>query len=445
MIIACVVRDGIDPLSLGITPEDFCTTDCARFFAVLCDRATRDLPNDAVSLKHRTPVEDAVLLKAVSVEEGAYVSQLPHYVSELRDLSARRELVEHCYRVIRRACEPEAMAGEVRGELLALVTSVEDPDTAGYVVGSELKPPFVERMDRRRAGEEFGISSGIADLDKITGGFRGGQLIVVAGRSAMGKSITACTFARAAIEQGHKTLLASFEFRLDELTDRLVAMTSGVPLSKLQAGTFDEDVERALDRLTDDLVIIDRPDSVDRFVAKAKALKAKFDIGFVVVDPLTDLKCRRGETREQEVGEIVRALKDLAQDIDAPVIAVSQLNRAVEQRATSRNVSPRPRVSDLRESGQIEQKADEVLLLYRREYYYSQIPKGDRTDTQQQHYENTRGLCEINVAKCRQGPNGICTVRFDGACARLLSLETEKAEQYEEYVQETIEREDDPF
>ena len=141
-------------------------------------------------------------------------------------------------------------------------------------------------------------------------------------------------------------------------------------------------------------------------------------MGLIVVDLLTHVKTDRKESRHLEVAEVSRELKLLAQELDVPVVAVSQLNREVEHRNNQR-----PRISDLRESGNIEQDADKILLLYRPEYYLSQKPYQDLTKEEELILKEMKGKCEINVAAQRQGTNGIIELEFDGKCVRFLGLD----------------------
>ncbi len=226
------------------------------------------------------------------------------------------------------------------------------------------------------------------------------------------------------LDQGKAVVFASFELSAGELVDRFISMLSGVPLRKLETGYIDDETTKAKERLhNDDLIVLTgRSFGVLELRARIRQLKQRLlrqdkDLGLVIVDLLTNLKAPAKERRDLEVGFISRELKVLAQELDVTVVAVSQLNRAVEYRE-----NPRPRISDLRESGAIEQDADKILLIFRPEFYLAQKPAHELSDGEKEALERVRGKCELIVAAQRQGPSGVAWLLFDGACARFRPL-----------------------
>src|SRR5918992_3832176 len=246
-----------------------------------------------------------------------------------------------------------------------------------------------------------GVPSGFQDLDDLTGGFQAGNLVVLAARPAMGKSALATNFAEnAAVEHGKAVALFSLEMSETELAHRFLASRARVSSDELRKGRVKADrwnkVNQAAGKLASAPLFID--DSSDLGVlelrAKARRLAARHGLGLVIVDYLQLMRPEgRAESRVEQIGQISRGLKILARELDVPVIAISQLSRAVESRPDKR-----PLLSDLRESGSIEQDADVVMFVYRDEYY-------DR--------ESERlGEADLIIAKHRNGPIGQVTLSF---------------------------------
>jgi replicative DNA helicase len=253
----------------------------------------------------------------------------------------------------------------------------------------------IDKLEELSRGEIglTGTPSGFTDIDELTGGFQPGNLIVLAARPSMGKSTLATNIAEnAAIEHNRPVALFSLEMSETELAHRFIASQAKISSDELRKGRVKADrwpkVLKAVEKLARSPIFID--DSSDIGIievrAKARRLHAKHGLGLVVVDYLQLMRPDgRADSRVEQIGQISRGLKILARELEIPVIAVSQLSRAVE----SRN-PPRPMLSDLRESGQIEQDADVVMFVYREEYYNTE---SDRL-----------GEADIIVAKHRNGP-----------------------------------------
>ena len=252
-------------------------------------------------------------------------------------------------------------------------------------------PETLKDLATARESRILGESTGFRELDKLTGGVQGGQLIVIAARPGMGKSALALALARNVAESSGKTVaFLSYEMSRKELTIRLFASVLDVELHLLRQGQFPVEMEadliasaRRLESCS--LLISDRPpDTVAGVRASMRRLARKTPVSAIVIDYLQLMQASKGENRTQEVSEISRGLKQLARELDTPVIALSQLNRQLENRAEKR-----PQLSDLRDSGSIEQDADTVWFLYR-DWVYN--PSSDK------------GACELVIAKQRQGP-----------------------------------------
>ena len=256
----------------------------------------------------------------------------------------------------------------------------------------------MDEIDRMAGidGSLTGLTTGFADLDARTSGLQKSDLIILAARPSMGKTAFALNVAQnAAIKGNAKVLIFSLEMSKEQLGQRLLSIDSCVELSKLKTGDLSrgdwEDLNIAIDRLSKaEIYIDDTPGiSVLEMKNKCRRLKAEKGLDLVVVDYLQLMSIEgKTEGRQQEVSTLSRMLKQLAREMECPVIVLSQLSRAVEQRTDHR-----PQLSDLRESGAIEQDADIVMFLYRDEYYNPETTEKPNT-------------CEVIIAKQRNGPTG---------------------------------------
>ena len=265
----------------------------------------------------------------------------------------------------------------------------------------------------------FSVPSGYQALDELLGGFQKSDLIIVAARPSMGKTAFALSLARnAAVD--HKAAIAIFSLEMStlQLTTRLISSEARIDAHKIRTGRFKASEGQKLGRIADKLsnakiFIDDTPaQTILQIRAKARRLKAERNIDMIIVDylQLVDVEGKRkNDNREREISIISRSLKALAKELNIPVIALSQLNRAVEQRHDKR-----PMLSDLRESGSIEQDADVVLLLYRPEVYGITADKDGNP---------TEGLAEIIVGKQRNGPVGSVKLKFINEYARFENLD----------------------
>ena len=250
------------------------------------------------------------------------------------------------------------------------------------------------------SGQMMGISSGLTGLDMLLGGFQKSDLIILAARPSVGKTSLALDFVRhMAVKEKKKVAFFSLEMSRQQLTSRLLAMLSGVGLWNIRTGTLtDEEYARMADafgQLSEiDLWIDDQPGlSILELRARARRLYLEHKIDVVIVDYLQLIKGTRTDSRVQEVSEISQELKNMARELEAPVIALSQLSRRVEERQDRM-----PQLSDLRDSGSIEQDADVVMFIHRPEIYDPDTPE--------------KGTAQIIVAKHRNGPTGNVKVAF---------------------------------
>jgi replicative DNA helicase len=280
----------------------------------------------------------------------------------------------------------------------------------------ELMWDAMERIEARHRGDEsvLGVPSGFQDLDHMTNGFQRSDLVIVAARPSMGKtSFSLDVAANAAIDHQVPVAIFSLEMSREQLVERLLASESFVDLQRLRTGSLrDEDFPRlsgAAGRLGSAKIWIDDTPAIPllELRSKARRLKAEHDVGLIVVDYMQLMQGPANpESRQAEISFISRSLKALARELRIPVMALSQLSRAPEQRGGDR----RPMLSDLRDSGAIEQDADVVLFLYRPEMYAGHLADKD--------LEGKEGMAELIVAKHRNGPTGSVTLAFNKTCTR---------------------------
>jgi replicative DNA helicase len=264
-----------------------------------------------------------------------------------------------------------------------------------------------------RSGQMTGVPTGFTDLDQLTNGLHPGQMVIIAARPAIGKSTLGLDLARScSIRNGLTSVIFSLEMGRNEITMRLLSAEARVALHHMRAGTMtDDDWARLARRMGEvsaaPLFIDDSPNmSMMEIRAKCRRLKQRHDLRLVIVDYLqlmSNGSSRRPESRQQEVSEMSRALKLLAKELEVPIIAIAQLNRGPEQRTDKR-----PMMSDLRESGSLEQDADVVILLHREDAYERESPRA--------------GEADLIVAKHRNGPTATITVAFQGHYSRFVDM-----------------------
>jgi replicative DNA helicase len=327
-----------------------------------------------------------------------------YYARLVREQSILRKLVEAGTRIANMGYDAEgAEVDDVVDSAQSEIFSVtERRNSEDYLAIGDVMEKTLDEIDvaSKRDGSLLGVPTGFRQLDELTGGFQAGQMIVIAARPAIGKSTLGLDIARAAsIRAGKTSVIFSLEMSREEITKRMLSAESGVKLTRLTKGPMnDPDWQRLAAtsaRVSKaPLFIDDSPNmSLMEIRAKCRRLKQQHNLGLVVVDYLQLMSSgRKVESRQQEVSEFSRALKLLAKEIEVPVIAISQLNRGPEQRQEKR-----PMLSDMRESGAIEQDADIVILLHRDDVY-------DR--------DNRPGEADFIVAKHRSGPTDTIAVAF---------------------------------
>lgn len=350
------------------------------------------------------------------------VSTVPHaanakyYAQIVRQKSVQREIIESCNHILREGYSNTLTSDELLELAERRIFDIAEDQTSGDTV--ELHDVITRAMDRivRRSEERHpvtGVATGFLELDDITGGFQASQLIILAARPSMGKTAMALNICEHAIlERNTSVLFVSLEMGEMELAERLLCARSRVDNHKLRTGQNLGHREmtqlgKAYGELQAAPMFIDDTPARNmlQVTANARRLKMRQDVGLIIVDYIQLVDAEDGrESRQEQIAKISRRLKTLARELQVPVIALSQLNRNVENREDRR-----PRMADLRESGAIEQDADLVLLLHRPEYY-------DPNDQP--------GIAEVIVAKNRSGATGTVKLTFLKNITRFENLAT---------------------
>lgn len=346
-----------------------------------------------------------------------------YYAEIVAERATLRRLVEAATRIVQMGYGAASGSGGLAGSVDDVVDRAqaeiyevtERRTSEDYVSITELLQPTLDELDRiaNTGGVGSGIPTGFLDLDQITNGLHPGQMITVAGRPGSGKSTLALDFARsAAIKHRQTTAIFSLEMGKTEMMMRLFSAEASVPLAHMRSGRMsDQDWTRVARRSGElaeaPLFIDDSPNlTMMEIRAKARRLKQRNQLALVVIDYLQLMTSgKRVESRQQEVSEFSRSMKLLAKELDVPVVALSQLNRSPEQRTDKK-----PMLSDLRESGSIEQDSDLVILVHREDMYERESVRA--------------GEADLIIAKHRNGPLSTVTVAFQGHLSRFADMAT---------------------
>jgi replicative DNA helicase len=413
-------RDAISDVIETIKPRDHYRPAHQIVHEVILDLYGRGEPADAVTVAaeltrqgelSRVGGADYLHTLIASVPTAANAG---YYARIVRERAILRRLVEVGTRIVQLGYAGDGDPDDLVDQAQAEVYAVTDRRTSeDYLPLSEIMPGALDEIEAigSHGGAITGVPTGFADLDALTNGLHPGQMIVIAARPALGKSTLALDLARAAtVKHQMATVMFSLEMSRNEITMKLLAAEARIPLHTMRTGQLSDDdwtrLARRMSEVADaPLFIDDSPNmSMMEIRSKCRRLKQRHDLRMVIVDYLQLMTSpKRVENRQQEVSEMSRSLKLLAKELEVPVIAVSQLNRGPEQRTDKR-----PMLSDLRESGSIEQDSDMVILLHREDAYERESPRA--------------GEADLIVAKHRNGPTANVTVAFQGHYSRFVDM-----------------------
>ena len=346
-------------------------------------------------------------------------ANVEYHAKIVREKALRRRLIEVSTSIVSEAFDSALPAAELLDAAEHSIFEVnQSRGTEGFTRVKELMYEAMERIEQLHlAGESVtGVPSGFRDLDEITAGFQPSELVIIAARPSMGKTAFVLNIAQnAALDAKTPVAFFSLEMSKQSLLQRMLTSEARVDAQRLRKGKLRDDefvqLGRAAGLLSQAPVWIDDTPAISllEMRSKARRLKAENNIGMIVVDYLQLMVGPpSSENRQQEISTISRSLKALARELRVPVVALSQLSRAPEQRAGD---NKRPQLSDLRESGAIEQDADVVMFLYRQEYY--DVLEGKDPTQPDKDGKTSAGLAEVIIGKQRNGPTGNVTLFFN--------------------------------
>ncbi|HWH52867.1 MAG TPA: replicative DNA helicase [Gemmatimonadaceae bacterium] len=338
-------------------------------------------------------------------------ANIEYHAQIVREKAILRRLIEVSTTIVAEAFEGKSTATTLLDEAESRIFQVSQQQTKdGFTRIKELLWPTMERIEALQKGGKTvtGVASGFNDLDELTSGFQPADLVIVAARPSMGKTAFTLNVAQyAAIEHDVPVAFFSLEMSKESLVQRMLTSEARIDAQRLRKGMLRDDdfprLARAAGILSNAKIWIDDTPGMTllEMRSKARRLKADAGVGLVVVDYLQLMQGpANSESRQQEVSQISRGLKALAKELSVPVVALSQLSRAPEQRTGD---NKRPQLSDLRESGAIEQDADLIMFLYRQEFYDGPVDKDGNS---------LEGKAEVIIGKQRNGPTGIVNLFF---------------------------------
>ena len=397
LLSALMLEDGkaiAEAVSLKLRPEDFYRVE---------HRLTLE-----EELRKRDELNKVTRLYLYSLVEREYTTlRVSRYINVVKEKSQLRQMIELGQRLMLAATQGRSSVAEIMEGLERRLLQIRQRRNTGGL--EELTGILTDAFDMisnvsDNLGELYGVPSGLMDLDKVLNGFQKSDLILLAARPSMGKTALALNIGLNAAGRGKVVGIFSLEMSKLQLGKRILSSTSKVESQYLNTGNLtDADFEYILDaikKLEDYRVYIDDTAGISLIEMRQKARRLKHERGLdmAIIDYLQLMSgSERFENRQQEISEISRGLKALARELDIPIIALSQLSRNVELRAEKK-----PQLSDLRESGSLEQDADVVMFLYRDEYY-------------NREEEDNQNLAELIIAKNRNGPTASVYLQFDKA------------------------------
>jgi len=417
-------KDAIINVAEFLLPQHFYDDRHSLIFENILLLFEQGLPVDLVTLSDQLKKKNVLRKIGGRTYLTDLVSMVPtaahaeEYGMIVKANAMRRGLISSASEITRLSYDEEQRVEDILDQSEQLLFGVaQEGLRAKFVHIKDLLKDAYERAERADKGENFlGISTGFRDLDGILGGFQNSDLAIVAARPSVGKTALALDFIRfAGVVEKKKVVFFSLEMSNIQITDRLLGMQAGIPFWNIKAGKMsDEDFAKFADAMGTlaeaDIFIDDKPgQSITEIRTKARRLALEQGVDIIFVDYLQLIQGHNRENRVQEVSEISQGLKNLARELNVPVIALSQLSRAIESRTVRM-----PQLSDLRESGSIEQDADVVMFIDREETY--------NPDTER------KGISDIIVAKHRNGPTGRAEVAFVKEIASFRNLYRKKSE-----------------
>ena len=418
-------KDAIADVVEALSPTDFYRPAHQAIYDCVLDLYGRGEPADAITVSAELDRRQELLRVGGAPYMHTLIATVPtaanagYYAEIVAEKALLRRLVEAGTRIVQlgyHGSEGSPIEEVVDRAQAAIYDVTERRTTEDYAALEDLLQPTMDEIDAiaSRGGESQGIPTGFADLDAVTNGLHAGQMIIVAARPGVGKSTLGLDFARScSIKHGMASVIFSLEMGKTEIVMRMLSAEARIRLGDMRGGRMtDDDWTRLARRMSEiseaPLFVDDSPNlTMMEIRAKARRLKQRNDIQLIVVDYMQLMTSgKRVESRQQEVSEFSRNLKLLAKELEVPVVAISQLNRGPEQRTDKK-----PQLSDLRESGSLEQDADMVILIHRPDAFERDDPR--------------MGEADLILAKHRAGPQATVTVAHQLHYSRFVDMAQE--------------------
>ena len=428
----------LDGIAEILVADDFFYTPHKNIFATMLTLRHADLPIDEeFVLKYATKTHPITQEDILNILTTSPVSDVQSYANEIRDFSTKRKLHSFATKIQEASQDDSTKTQDIidylQSELYKISNAHQMSDFRGSKEVSEATLAYIETMKARGNHLLIGVDTGFASLNKMTTGFGKGDLIIVAARPAMGKTTLVLNMAQKALDTGRGVAFFSLEMPAEQLMLRMLAAKTSIALQDLRVGNLQdfewENLTKAVDIMGKSPLFIDDGSilTIHQLRTKLRKIKSKHpEIGLAVIDYLQLMSGEGNRDRHQEVSEISRGLKMIARELEIPIIALSQLNRSLESRSDRR-----PMLSDLRESGSIEQDADIILFVYR-DAVYKQKDEKEKEEAAKRDgnttYKSTfvprnEEEAEIIIGTQRNGPTGTIKLVFQKHCTRFVDAE----------------------
>lgn len=427
-----------DEFEAVLIPEDFYLSAHQEIYRAMMALSHRDLPIDEEFLKKeltgKQKFDERVMVEILTANP---ISNTTAYVQEIKDKAIKRHLLTLTTEIKRVTLEEELSGADVvdlvEKKLYEITQSSQATDFKDADTVTDETMRYIEEMRARGDAILVGVDTGYAELNKMTTGYGKGDLVIIAARPAMGKTSFALNMVQNLIEKGKGVAFFSLEMPAEQLMLRLLSVQTSIQLQRLRVGDMTpEEYKRlndAVDKMRHTKLFVDDHGSINinQLRSKLRKLKSRHpEIEVAVIDYLQIMNGTGGKDRHLEVSEISRGLKMLARELGIPIIALSQLNRSLESRADKR-----PMLSDIRESGSIEQDADIILFVYRNDVYlYKEEKEREKEAISSgkefisKYVEKEEEEAEIIIGKQRNGPTGHVKLMFQKKFTRFIDKPT---------------------
>ncbi len=417
-----------------LQPSDFYLPSHKAVFEAMIELESEDLPIDEEFLKKR-------LSKNEKFDENVYfdileanpLSNTTVYCEQIKELSIKRDLIKLTTKIRSTTLEQDLPSDDILDIIQKNLYEISlESNTKEFKKSDEMIKATMEHiLEMKKIGNNgvVGVDTGFAELNKLTSGFGKGDLIIVAARPAMGKTSFVLNLAQKALDDNRGVAIFSLEMPAEQLIIRMLSAKTSIPLQKLKVGDMDDDEWSRLSKASDEMakakLFVDDDGLLNIHKLRSKLRKVKMqhpEISLCIIDYLQLMSGSSAKDRHLEVSEISRGLKLLARELELPILALSQLNRGVESRHDKR-----PMLSDIRESGSIEQDADMILFVYRDDVYKmreekerEKKAKAEGKEYKSDFFEKPEEDAEIIIGKNRNGPIGVANLIFQKKFTRFV-------------------------